>query len=278
MFRISLLCGMLGLAMAADPVILARWQAGSGVTAAIPAAVATPEADALYEGMPASTGTVAARFAFADPMVGTIAVAPASRFRLLREGDDLILDLHAGIVEVQLDDRGGYAHLRVRSARSETTVVGTLFVVERVSDEQDFVAVVHGRVQVSFRQQVGEALAEDRRSVDLVARQGVAAAAGGLGQPVALRHRPMVSAASPPDGGSAVAAASAEDDPDGSSWSEDSSGPLLPSARRRFRPEHDGDLGINGRLRDSFRRQVLDSRRSTQPGRLPGTPPAPPPQ
>jgi hypothetical protein len=97
-------------------------------------------------------------------------------------GTDLVIDLEDGAVQVDVHARAAYAHVRVRGLVSDVSVVGTIFLVQRVARDSDYVAQVDGTVRV--RQRTGDA------TVDLKGHQGVAVTTAGLDPVDLLLTRP----------------------------------------------------------------------------------------
>lgn len=108
-------------------------------------------------------------------------------------GRILVLELNRGAVQVDVRDRSPYAGVRVRGAAADVTVTGTLFTVERVRRDADYVALVRGTVKVGMRPAVAKAAGRpEGEEIELRERQGVAADATGLGTPEPLSARPQV--------------------------------------------------------------------------------------
>lgn len=125
-------------------------------------------------------------------------------------GRTLVMQLQRGAVQFDITDKGPFADVRVRGAALDVRVTGTLFVVERVRRDADYVALVRGKVAVGLRPEVAKALGK-AGEIELLERQGIAGdTSGGLGTPTALASRPQINQAahmrnpiSEPDPGSA---------------------------------------------------------------------------
>ena len=175
------------LAQAAEN--LAVWQFGSGTIATKPAVVG---------------GEIAADAAIAsgDGVVRvTLAKAPKSHFMLsphsvmrLEEtaGGHLVVHLDQGVLQANIGDKGPYSDVHVLGAALDVRVTGTLFVVERVKADTDYVALVEGRVQVNLRKDVAVALNEEGKSIDLSARQGLGGSLSGFAPVDTLTGRPQL--------------------------------------------------------------------------------------
>lgn len=108
-------------------------------------------------------------------------------------GRVLVLELDRGAVQVDVRDRGPYAGVRVRGASADVKVTGTLFTVERVRRDADYVALVRGTVKVGLRPAVARAANRpEGEEIELHERQGLSADGKGLGSPEALSARPQV--------------------------------------------------------------------------------------
>ncbi|HAT09446.1 MAG TPA: hypothetical protein DCS97_02360 [Planctomycetes bacterium] len=118
----------------------------------------------------------------------SISCAPGTALTMVEEpvdaGTDLVIDLEAGAVQVDVLARGPYAHVRVRGLVSDVTVVGTIFLVQRVAKDHDYVVQVEGSVRV--RPKTGDA------TVELTGRQGVTVGLVGLDPVDLLLTRPQL--------------------------------------------------------------------------------------
>ncbi len=127
----------------------------------------------------------------------TAVLAAGSKGRFAIEADgaggrQLVLDLEAGAVQMDVTDKAPYSGVRVRGAALDVRVTGTLFVVERTRRDADYVALVRGQVKVGLRPEVAKALGK-AGELELLERQGVSAdSASGVGAPSALSARPQI--------------------------------------------------------------------------------------
>ena len=163
------------IASAADE--LGVWQFGSGTIASKPAVVGeliAPDA-AVASG-------------------GHLMLSPNSIVRLTEEADGhLMVHLDQGVLQANIGDKGPYQDLHVLGSTLDIRVTGTLFVVERVKADTDYIALVEGRVQVNLRKDVAVALNQEGQAVDLSARQGLGGSVGGGFAPVdTLTGRPQL--------------------------------------------------------------------------------------
>ena len=99
-------------------------------------------------------------------------------------GTDLVIDLEDGAVQVDVLARGPYAHVRVRGLVSDVTVVGTIFLVQRMAKDQDYIAQVEGTVRVRPR--------NAEATLDLTGRQGVTVGIARLDPVDLLLTRPLL--------------------------------------------------------------------------------------
>jgi hypothetical protein len=114
--------------------------------------------------------------------------------RALPDGHDgLFICLDEGAIQVNVGAKGPYREVHVLGAALDITDVGTLFVVEKVARDTDFVAVVRGKVSVRLRQEVSEAVAKGASDhAELGERQGVSGGANGMGVVQSLSSRPQL--------------------------------------------------------------------------------------
>jgi hypothetical protein len=158
----------------------------------------------------------------AAPTTFTLAGAPGARFRLpanatasvrIEADGRAVVDLDAGAIEADIRDRGPYPAVVVRGAAMEVRVTGTLFVVQRVRRDADYVALIQGRVTVGLRQEVLALLGREVPDLTLTDRQGVGAGPAGFEAIDTLTSRPVLGAAA------SIRDQALEPDPDGASWS-----------------------------------------------------------
>jgi hypothetical protein len=187
----ALLSALLGGLGAQD---LGVWKEGAGTIGAAPA---KPGA-MIGEGVPAAAPAKApARLLLLTAPNGVVTLGPGAEVSLTTEkdaaGSHLVIALERGAVEVSLGSRGSYRDVLVRGAAMNVRVTGTLFVVERVHRDADYVALVNGHVKVGLRKEVADALGKPGEEVDLLPHQGLGAnLSGGLGQIDSLSSRPSV--------------------------------------------------------------------------------------
>ncbi len=187
----ALLLTLLGGLGAQD---LGVWQEGAGTIGAAPA-----KAGALIgEGVPAAAPAKSpARLKLLTAPNSVVTLGPGAEVSLATEtdaaGSHLIIALERGAVEVSLGNKGSYRDVLVRGAAMNVRVTGTLFVVERVRRDADYVALVNGHVKVGLRKEVADALGKPGEEVDLLPHQGLGASqGGGLGQTESISSRPSV--------------------------------------------------------------------------------------
>jgi hypothetical protein len=193
--RILILACVAGASLvAADTPVLAHWQQGAGTIAASAARAGQPIVAAQRFAAPARTP---ARVTIDHAPGSVLTLSPGASAALISEPDDgggqrLVVLVESGAVQADIADKGGYASIHMRGAAMEVRVTGTIFVVERVRRDADYVALVQGRLKVSLRKDVAEALGK-QREVELDARQGVGASTGGgLDDPDKLNNRPQI--------------------------------------------------------------------------------------
>lgn len=131
------------------------------------------------------------------PGITAILAAGSSGSFLIESATDgsrtLVMQLQRGAVQMDIDDKGPFAAVRVRGAALDVRVTGTLFVVERTRRDADYVALVRGKLKVGLRPEVAKALGK-AGEIDLLEHQGVAGdTATGVGTPSALSARPQLS-------------------------------------------------------------------------------------
>ena len=173
---------------------LGVWREGAGTIDAAPAKEGALIGDGALAAAPAKAP---ARLLLLTVPNGVVTLGPGAAVALSTEkdaaGSHLIIALDRGAVEVSLGSRGAYRDVVVRGAAMNVRVTGTLFVVERVHRDADYVALVNGHVKVGLRKEVAEALGKPGEEVDLLPHQGLAATlSGGLGQIESLSSRPSV--------------------------------------------------------------------------------------
>ena len=145
----------------------------------------------------ADSGTQPARVVLLTAPKSVITLGANAAFSLAVEDQGgakhLIIALDRGAIEVSLGNKGGYADVIVRGAAMNVRVTGTLFVVERVRRDADYVALVSGHVKVGLRREIADALHKPGEEVDLQQHQGLSGTTGsGLGPIEILSGRPSV--------------------------------------------------------------------------------------
>ncbi len=177
---------------AADPVGLWRFGVGSvdGQPARIGTLVLTGQEVVASDAAPLRLVCHEA-----PGITAVIAAGSRGRFSIVPDatgGRQLVFDLEAGAVQLDVTDKAPYSGVRVRGAALDVRVTGTLFVVERTRRDADYVALVRGKVHVGLRPEVAKALGK-AGELELLERQGVAGdTAGGVGAPTDLTARPQV--------------------------------------------------------------------------------------
>jgi hypothetical protein len=174
-----LLLSLSGMLAAADapPPILAKEIAGDNVAVGKPLAIS--------EGQEVSTANSVARLNFISPTAGFVLLAPNSSLHLKRitekDGASLVIAIDSGRIEVSLDKRKPYQDVHVLGGTLDVRVTGTLFVVERLPHDHDYVALIHGKVSVTLRGDIASAVeAGARDNVELDSREGVGGGPSGL--------------------------------------------------------------------------------------------------
>lgn len=168
---------------------LAVWQFGTGTIDNQPAVVGGEIAAAAV----IASGDGVVRVSLAKAPKSLVMLSPHSVIRIEETaGDHLIVHLDQGVLQANIADKGPYADLHVIGAALDIRVTGTLFVVERVKADTDYVALVEGRVQVNLRKDVAVALNEEGKSIDLSARQGLGGSLSGFAPVDTLTGRPQL--------------------------------------------------------------------------------------
>jgi hypothetical protein len=221
--RLALLCCCAALAAAADAP-LACWSTGAGTIAGKPAAeglgipagietVAGPDGPALVQVVPALIDLTLAADSAVVLGEGT---APDG-------GRLLTVEVRRGAVQVDVADRKDYAAVLVRGAAMDVRVTGTLFVIERVQKDEDYLAMVEGKVQVNLRPAIAAILGAAGDPIEVGARFGLRAdASAGLGAPQAISSRPQLDGAA----GKRQPIASQAEKP-GGGWDQDAANDAL---------------------------------------------------
>ena len=168
---------------------LAVWQFGAGTIDKQPAVVGAEIAASAV----IASGDGVVRVSLAKAPNSLVMLSPHSVIRIEETaGDHVIVHLDQGILQANIRDKGPYSDLHVMGAALDVRVTGTLFVVERVKADTDYVALVEGRVQVNLRKDVAVALNEEGKSIDLSARQGLGGSLSGFAPVDTLTGRPQL--------------------------------------------------------------------------------------
>jgi hypothetical protein len=171
---------------------LAVWQYGAGTIAAQPASIGA----GIAAEAPIISDAGMVRVTLAEAPQCHLTLSPHSRMYLTAADGHLFVYLEEGVLQANIGNKGPYSDVHVLGAAIDVRVTGTLFVVERVKGDTDYVALVEGRVRVNPRKDVALALSEQTRAVDLTARQGLGGTvAGGLMAVDTLTGRPQLSTA-----------------------------------------------------------------------------------
>lgn len=167
---------------------LGTWQFGTGTVGGTAATVGTEiPADTVV-----ASGDGPIRVNLAKAPKSNLLLAPGSSLRLVEEGDSIIVRLESGVLQANIADKGAYRDLHVVGAAIDIRVTGTLFVVERVKKDTDYVALVEGKVKVNLRKDVAQALNQEDGGIELISRQGVGGSATGLTSVDTLASRPQL--------------------------------------------------------------------------------------
>lgn len=167
---------------------LAVWATGPGMIADAPATVGT----GVTPGVVVRSGDAPVRLTLVKAPKSSLILAPDSSLVLTEKDDGFLVQLQTGIVQANIVDKGSYANLRVQGAALDVQVTGTLFMVQRMKADTDYVSLIEGRVKVSLRQEVALALGRASQTVELNSRQGLGAGVGGFGGIEALAARPQI--------------------------------------------------------------------------------------
>ena len=213
------------LGFAADPVAapIGTWTAGDGT---IGGAAATANAAIVPDAPLASGAKTPADFSLATIPPSKITLGPGTALSLHQDdGNVLVIVLTQGDVQVDVQGQKAYSAIIVRGEAADVKITGTLFVVERVRHDENYVAMVEGRAHIKLRRQLANGLFDpDAPSVDLIAHQGVdASKENGLGAIETLNNRPQISSA---DHDSIRTQGLADEVGDGG-WGHDDAGNLL---------------------------------------------------
>jgi hypothetical protein len=280
---------------------LASWSTGDGTIAGAAATSGAPIASGVA--LAAGAGKPATVQLLTAP--GSLVVLGAGAgFSLTTEPvadgkEALIINLESGAIQVHIASKGDYESVHVRGAALDVRVTGTLFVVERVKRDADYIALVQGKVKVSLRREIADSL-HRQGEVELTTRQGVGGSTtGGLGAVESISSRPQLSSAS-----HTTVREQALSESDDGHWNQDSAATELGTpvsmadGEDALGTENGGlthfDTGISDGLVDSLTdhistqvfdsldgptglgNQVFDNLSGAGGGELPGPPPPPP--
>lgn len=261
----------------------ATWSLGEGFVAEAPA---RPGSDIAIGQRVASSAEKPAKVDFAPPMTGTVTLSPGAAFTFViesvAEAKELVIDLAAGAVQVDVRDKGNFAAIRVRGAALDVRVTGTLFVVERIKRDADYIALIQGKVKTSLRKEVAEALGSAGQAFELDNKQGIGASVGGgLEVMASLTNRPQIASANRKN----IKEQGTAPQENGGAWDND--------LALDFLNEAPDQLGFNDVLMNELTdalgealfedlqsgpgNQVIDSVLSTSPSGALASPPPPPP-
>lgn len=194
---------------------LGVWQFGEGTIATFPAKAGAE----IFADTPVTAGASIIRLSLTKAPKSQLMLSPGSEIRLVEEGSSLVVHVDKGVIQGNIEDKGSYSDLHIIGAAINIRITGTLFVVERVKADTDYIALVEGKVEVKLRKEVALALGkEEADGLDLAARQGIGGSiTGGLTKVDELNSRPQLPA-------TAARGTSVRDDAmDGSGdWSTDS--------------------------------------------------------
>ena len=194
---------------------LGVWQFGEGTIANS----AAKEGAEILADTPVTAGPAIIRLSLTKAPKSQIMLSPGSEIRLVEDGTSLLVYVDKGVIQGNIADKGPYSDMHIIGAAINIRITGTLFVVERVKADTDYIALVEGKVEVKLRKEVALALGkEEKDGVDLIAREGVGGSTtGGLTKVDALNSRPQLPSTA------ARGAGIREDAMDGSGdWSTDS--------------------------------------------------------
>lgn len=169
---------------------LGVWQYGNGTIAN----TAAKEGAEIPADAPVTAGDDVIRLSLVKAPKSQIMLSPRSTVRLVEEGTSLLVYVDSGVIQGNIADKGPYTDMHIIGAAINIRITGTLFVVERVKADTDYIALVEGKVEVKLRKDVAKALgAEGKPGVDLDARQGIGGSTtGGLTRVDTLNSRPQL--------------------------------------------------------------------------------------
>ncbi len=263
---------------AAEP--LATWEHGTGTIASAPAT----EGAKILPGIPVTADGVISRLTLSKAPKSQIMLSPGTTVRLMESGTSLLVYVDSGVIQGNIGDKGPYSDMHIIGAAIDIRITGTLFVVERVKADTDYIALVEGRVEVNLRKDVAKKLGDDNaKGVELNPREGIGGSlTGGLTRTDTLNSRPQLPAAGARNG-------SVRDDAmdgSGGGWTEDNAllvttdGELQSSLVEGLAGEISGQISdqitqdITNQVTTEVVKQIIGGSAGA-PGEL-GTPPGPP--
>jgi hypothetical protein len=207
---LTLLLATAALANAAD---IATWGGGPGTIDGVKAVRGTAIADHVV----AASGKKPALVTLAKAPKTRLYLAPDSSISIAEKDGGVIVSLLTGTIQADVEDKGPYQDLHVTGAVFDVRVTGTLFLVERVKADTDYIALIEGRVKVSLREEVAKALGREAPPMELNGRQGLEAnLSGGFGSVASLTSQPVL-----PSGGDSRSVRNQGSDGTGAPWSGD---------------------------------------------------------
>jgi hypothetical protein len=123
-----------------------------------------------------------------------VAAGATVRLKVEREGEamDLVAEVVSGAIQFDLPERGAYRALLIRGGAMQVRVIGTVFMFERVRQDEDYLAMVSGKVKVKLLKALGQG---GDSEMEIGGRQGLGAGPNGFGTVDALSQRPQIAAA-----------------------------------------------------------------------------------
>jgi len=152
--------------LAAEPP-LALWRYGTGTLDGVRVTRDAP----VLGGQLVVANNNPVRLVLPDDPDSYFIFSPKSKSKLVGRDNgngtrSLLVEVLEGIVQSDIKGRGPWSDIHILGATADVQVVGTLFIVERISGEKDFVALMRGKVDVSRRSDVADEVARRRREFD----------------------------------------------------------------------------------------------------------------
>ncbi len=245
---------------------LALWRAGKGT---INGVKATRNAPVGAETLVAA-GDAPIQLDLAKAPETAIYLAPGGTLRIQEQGDRCLVLLDEGAAQLDVRNRGQYASIHVIGASADVKVTGTLFIVERGQESNDFVALIEGKITVSLREEVRRALPDQADStIELVSRQGIAVGVGGLGQIISLPAQPRLPSSAAARGIQAQVGSG-----EGSNWDQDG-GPVVDDSHGTINDEVENGMheDVSNAIEKDIATTVIENELQSQA--LDGPPPLP---